>query len=936
MPAAERPRIKLPPLQRPTSAPRPRPSSVPPQIPEDARTSPSIPAAPQRRPRTSTRPGTDSFGVLGVRGPLVGRDAELDELSQVVRRAVDFQAPQLITVLGNQGTGKSRLVAELAQRSAGGGPRVFWGRAMRDGGRFCAVSRFLRHRFRIGDGKPDDAAIAVFKAEVEAVFGDDRVAEVLHFLGQFVDLRFPDSPFVRMLQDSPTQQREISRTVVRRFIELDAQDSPLIIVFDDMQWADEDTLTLLQDLGASLGGSPVVLIVLARPELMVRFSDWGAGATDHVRVDLRNLEPDDAKTMFCGLLSRCESLPEEIVEDAVEMTGGNPYFLEQLVRLFLANGTIDSSGPAWRIDPDRAAETELPISIEEAIEARIAALELTERDVLEKGAVFGNVFWAGAVVALTRMEGERQRAATVTPETEDEDTPAARSPLELDWSESGEPIRRRITELLDGLVDRDYLLRLDEVDSTIAGDVELVFKHNLERVLIANSTDGKRLERYHRLAAQWFETKVTARSEEQLEFLAQLYERGGDRVRAAHCYLSGADKARARYANEQAVELYKRGLSMLEDHDTVAWLDALHNYGSVLDLIGDSDQAEEKFVQMLERAWLIDHKSKGGAAHGRIGRILRRCGQYDRAMAHLRVANDLFSRAGDQRGVAGTLDDIGKVHWLRGAYGQALEFHRRALAIRRGLGDRRSIALSLANIGRVHNDSGAFKAANRQFREALDLRRDIGDLSGVVQSLCDLGGVHTADGNLEMALEMFSEAHHIAQEIGEKMAQTEVLSRLGEAKSQMGRGPEAVEHLLEALSLATQLGNKVALSECYCRLSGVHLAMGDAMQAHDCGARALKIAEAIGSRVHIGNAHRVLGEAVSSMSLAPPQLEKAEEHFRKAIDILAGMKNELDLARCYRSFSMFKHMVGQADDAARLRQRSEEIFGRLRGAASTD
>src|SRR5678815_3388840 len=90
---------------------------------------------------------------------------------------------------------------------------------------------------------------------------------------------------------------------------------------------------------------------------------------------------------------------------------------------------------------------------------------------------------------------------------------------------------------------------------------------------------------------------------------------------------------------------------------------------------------------------------------------------------------------------ASSLDDMGRVNWLRGAFSQALEFHRQALTIRRALGDRRSIALSLANIGRVHHDSGNFKAAIAQFREALDLRRDIGDLIGIVQSLCDLAAV---------------------------------------------------------------------------------------------------------------------------------------------------------------------------------------------------
>src|SRR5678815_2754417 len=86
-------------------------------------------------------------------------------------------------------------------------------------------------------------------------------------------------------------------------------------------------------------------------------------------------------------------------QTAVEMTGGNPAFLEQLVRLFLDNGAIDASQQVWRLDPERAADTELPVSIEEAIEARIAALAGEERDLLEKAAVFGNVFWVSAVIA---------------------------------------------------------------------------------------------------------------------------------------------------------------------------------------------------------------------------------------------------------------------------------------------------------------------------------------------------------------------------------------------------------------------------------------------------------------------------------------------------------------------------------------------------------
>src|SRR4029078_6757336 len=108
------------------------------------------------------------------------------------------------------------------------------------------------------------------------------------------------------------------------------------------------------------------------------------------------------------------------------------------------------------------------------------------------------------------------------------------------------------------------------------------------------------------------------------------------------------------------------------------------------------------FVEMLQLAWRFDNLAKAGAAYTRLARGYRRFGKYDLAMDHLRRAHELFERSRDDRGIASTLDDMGRVNWLRGGFGQALEFHRQALTIRRALGDRRSIALSLAKIGAVH------------------------------------------------------------------------------------------------------------------------------------------------------------------------------------------------------------------------------------------
>jgi tetratricopeptide (TPR) repeat protein len=871
------------------------------------------------RHRSLVRIDTEPEPPRVVRSPLVGRAKQLAMLEEIVSRAVDFQAPQLVTIVGNQGTGKSRLINELIQKIT---PqhRVFHGAAQRDAGGksipLAALTTVLRDRFELTPN-PDDVAKLRLGQEIRNVIGSDQVAELQYLIGRYVGIDFTPTHFLSAITENAKLLAEVSRVALRRFVEADAAQSPLVLVLDDLQWADKETLSIISDLVSGLAGSPLVLLTAARPEMLVHAGDWGQGAHDHERIDLRNLEGPDAEQMFRNLMSRCQRVPEDIVQWAVEQTGGNPALFEQLVRLYIDSGAIDIAGQVWKLDADKAADTELPVTIDEAIEARVAALETEERELLEKAAVFGNVFWVSAVIAMTRLE-----------HAPPDDRPGA---LDIEWGE-GEDVRRRISDLIAILADQDYLLLLDPDDSSIPGEKEVVFKHNLERELIAKSTEQRRLARYYLHGAQWLEAKTVQRSDEQLEFLANLYERGGDTRRAARCYLQGGDRARARYAPDEARALYEKGLQMIGEQDAPARMDALHNLGDVLEQIGRTDEATQHFLEMLHLAWRYDNLGKAGAAYSRIARGLRRLGKYDAAMDHLRRAHDLFSRSKDDRGVASTLDDMGRVHWLRGAYGQALDFHRQALTIRRAIGDRRSIALSFANIGRVHHDTGNFKAAINQFREALDLRRDIGDLVGVVQSLCDLGGVHAEDGNHETALELLSEARKMAVEIDNKLALADVLSRSGEVKSAIGRFEESVKDLSDAKLLASGLGDRVALATTHQRLAKVQLQLGN-LEAADVEAHAaVAVSEAVGLRAHIGSGYRVKAEVAAALG----HLQAADEDFRRAIDILAAVKNEVELARAYQGLAGIKERAGQVADAHKLRGRATDIFKRLRGAAATD
>jgi tetratricopeptide (TPR) repeat protein len=876
--------------------------------------------------------------------PILGRDAELAQLEAVFQRAVDYQAPQLVTVLGPQGVGKTRLVAEWLQRllsrhPAGtpGRPRVYRGKAAAGAGSYSLVSRLLRDRFGILDADSTDKRLERVRAQLTDVFADRRMAEVIHFLGRFLDLRITGNAFIRAVTsqgpDSSTRHEDaIARTVLRRFLELDAERSPLVLAFDNLHAADDDSLTLLAELAEGLGGSPVVLIAAARPDLFVRRPTWGQGSMDdgeaagagqtgetvgspidHTRIELAPLGRSDSEKLLRSLLVKAEPLPPLLVQDACELTAGNPFFIEELVRVFRSNGTITSSTAngkeKWRIDPQKAARVELPMSVEEAIQARISALSIAERELLERGAALGSVFWLGALVVLGRIDKTLEREVQKQFQLEE---------------------RARIEALLEEMVERDYLLRMP--DSTVPGDNEFAFKHNLEHDLVTKLIPPERARRYHRVAAEWLETKLpplAEQSAEQLDFQASLYELGGYKLRAAAAYLAAADKARARFANDSAATLYEKGLALYEKDDAIGRIHALHNHGDVLHRAGRTKEALEAFQEMLSCAWRLDHHAKAGAAHGRIARVHRSHGEYSLAETHLQKALELFRQAGDTRGLAAVEDDIGRVAFLRGDYAMAIDRHSRSLDLRRALGDQRSIALSLHNLALVHQASGAHGEAVVRFSEALALRREVGDKPGVVQSLVAMAAAWRERGDVQRSFEVLNEALQLAREIGDRLEQATILVRMGEALLSLGREAEASDQLAQASELAQSFGDKLVQSEAARLLAEVFMKLDDLRAARTEARRALELAEKVGSRPYKAMAHRVLGTIIAKGGITDDDRAEADSHFQQAIEILGGVGAELELGHTYRSYSWALQLRGDFDAAATFAERADEITQHL-------
>ncbi|HEV8547626.1 MAG TPA: AAA family ATPase, partial [Polyangiaceae bacterium] len=347
-----------------------------------------------------------------VRAPVIGRDGELALLKQIYDSVLARSEARVATVVGPAGIGKTRLAEQLvAELATSRKPRVYYGAARAQGLAYGLFDSLLRSAFDLAEGLSHEASVVKVRDQVASILDDRRVGDVCYFLGGLLGLSFADSPFTRAVMDDPTQARLIRRAVLRSFFEADARRMPLCLVLDDLQDADEDSLDLLSYLIAELKG-PIVLLCLARPELLSRHERWLQGAgSRHDLIELAPVSSADARSIMHALLTPCEGgPPDRLLEAGLGMAGGNPGLLAHMVRIFHDSGVLRERGEGsdhlWQVDLDRLNHARLPLTVEDAVAARLAVLSAVERRLLEHAAAMGSVFWLGGLVALARMDRE--------------------------------------------------------------------------------------------------------------------------------------------------------------------------------------------------------------------------------------------------------------------------------------------------------------------------------------------------------------------------------------------------------------------------------------------------------------------------------------------------------------------------------------------------
>jgi len=300
------------------------------------------------------------------RTPLVGRKRELDLLSDALQRAREEREPQLVTLVGVPGIGKSRLVWELFQRVDADPAFITWrqGRSLPygEGVSFWALSEMVKAQAGILES--DSVAQAAEKLE-GAIAGLDVQGNKDWLLRHI-------RPLVGLETDAPPADAGEAFGAWRRFFEALAEQQPLVLIFEDLHWADEGLLDFVDELVDTSRGAPLLVVGTARPELLFRRSGWGGGKANALTISLSPLSDEDTARLASAVLDR-SVVPAELQAALLARAGGNPLFAEEFARLAAGRG----------------GNVELPDTVHALIAARLDALPDFEKELLQTAAVVG-------------------------------------------------------------------------------------------------------------------------------------------------------------------------------------------------------------------------------------------------------------------------------------------------------------------------------------------------------------------------------------------------------------------------------------------------------------------------------------------------------------------------------------------------------------------
>ena len=794
--------------------------------------------------------------------PLVGREAELDLLHNTFARVIRDRRAHLFTLYGEPGVGKSRLTQEFLAGLEGA--TVLLGRALPygEGVTYWPVAEMVKVAAGITDDEPVKEAMEKLRRCCE----DEAVADLLALASGVLEA-----------VEAERSRQEIAWGM-REWAEKLGDVQPLVLVFEDIHWAEEPLLELIEHLADWIKEAPLMLVCLARPELLDIHPAWGGGRVRATSIELEPLGPQDSEDMIRELLADLAVAPEDLGA-LIEKTGGNPLFVEETIRMLAEE---DGGAAAERI----------PDTVQALIAARIDRLPPKEKVLLQRAAVIGRTFWAGAIEHISPDLGE-------------------------------------VGPILDSLLLRDFLVR--ESRSSISGETAYRFKH----VLIREVAYGG--------------LSKSERAEQHFQFATWLRERAGEELLEVRAYhLDHAASLRKELEGEAPPDLAAEAAAALEEAGRRAFAREANKAARRLFLSAlELEPTLERRYQAARAAWritdypVVSREMEEVCAAAEEAGLKEIQGRALVALAEAAVVRDadipraerLVERAlevldpDDRVARFDALSVRGTIAWSLGDLSTEEKVMEEALAIAREVGRKNLESEAADTLASIHIGRLELDRAKVYADQALELAEESGSRAALGRAYRFLGQLHLYRGELDEAEAALERARGDLAEAGAAWALGRALNYLAWVAWWKGDLERAERTFRESIRILAPLEDRATLCESQRGLAQLLAEKGKLAEAERF---ALQARETVGPQDLTSLATTAM--ALGVVRAAQGREEEAEALLREAYEMVAPTDLRRNQAEILEVLAQFLRERGREDEAAEVEARREELFAAARTA----
>jgi serine/threonine protein kinase/tetratricopeptide (TPR) repeat protein len=626
-------------------------------------------------------------GIEGVETRMVGRENELRVLQEALTLTVEDGETQVVTVVGEAGLGKSRLLYEFSNHLELIDQTVwiFEARATQPSmvQPYSLTRDLFSFRFQILDSDPIDVARRKFVEGVAGFLGPGT-AEPAQLLGQLVGFDFTSIPEVAEAIKDGDAFRRRGLELLGEFFAAACRVHPVVLYIEDIHWADDRSLDLINVLVRENVKLPLFVLCMARPSLYERRPQWGEGQRFHEKVELEPLSQLSSRRLVRELLKRVPEVPPALRDLVVDRADGNPFYIEELIRTLIDDGVIVKGEPDWSVDATKLSTARIPPTLTGVLQSRLDTLPPGLQQMLQRASVLGRVFWDAAAVALSREAGV------------DED---------------------EVHALLEELRRRELVLRREE--SGFAGTVEYVFRHAILRDVTYETLVPRQRRALHKQAAEWLQAMGGERARELNPLVAEHYERAGENGLAAARLLAAGREFMDVAAFAEAVDVLTRARVLLRDRpEDPVHLDVELRHGEAISMGRTPTEGTAVLTPLVAAARARGRDDVAGRALALLARNAVWTNDFESARRHIDEGLPIVRASGDVPTLLFALRQAGNVYTGRE---EAIPYLEEALELARTAGDRYSEANATNSLGNQYEMTGDAARAETLYRQALTL-----------------------------------------------------------------------------------------------------------------------------------------------------------------------------------------------------------------------